>query len=130
MSASPVGPLGNTEQIFDLKDCKAPTSQKHLLKVIDHLSDDMNKFVMGLLDSLKGICLTRMSEKSITIMVKKYNIKLEEIRETWQHQINGDDFNNNLKNLISTLGICFEEILEKLSDLLTKLKNFNTAHFH
>ena len=63
-------------------------------------------------------------------MVKKYNVKLDEIRENWQTQISGEDFNANLKNLIGTLGICFEDILEKLSELLTKLKNFNTAHFH
>ena len=54
-----------TTCLIDLKDCKAPNSQKHLLRVVDHLSDDMNRFVGGLLESLKGICLTRMSEKSI-----------------------------------------------------------------
>jgi len=40
-----------------------------------------------------------------------------------------NDFSGIMKGLLSTLNSCFEEVGSKFSELLQKLKNFNSGHF-
>lgn len=105
----------NLEDMLNLKDCKSPRHRENFLAIVDGLTGEMNRFVVGLLDGLKGTCITRMSEKSVNLMVKKYISKIDELKEHWHEQMSSnhesfylnqidDDFNSNLKNLIQTLG--------------------------
>jgi hypothetical protein len=118
------------EDVIDLKDCKTPRSNENFLKNVDFLTSRMSKFVQSLIENLRGLCITKLSEKSVNLMLKRYLTRLDEIKEQWQHNLHGEDFNQNLKGLLNILGGCFEEVLEKLAELLQKLKNFNSAHFH
>lgn len=74
-----------TKEWSTLNDCKGQAARNNYLKIVNHYSNEMIKFVNGLSESLKNVSLTKMSEKSINLMMKKYVNKLESIKDQWAY---------------------------------------------
>lgn len=92
----PIGVLDGINQDEDAKefattewatlgDCKNQVARNNYLKIVNHYSNEMIKFVTGLSETMKNVSLTKMSEKSINLMMKKYVNKLESIKDQWAY---------------------------------------------
>ncbi len=73
------------ENWHETREEKVAKTKDNFLTIVDHHTGEMTKFVMYLMNSLKGVCLTKMSEKSINLLMKKYISKLEGLKEQWHN---------------------------------------------
>jgi len=73
------------ENWHETREEKVAKTKENFLTIVDHHTSEMNKFVTYLMNSLKGVCLTKMSEKSINLLMKKYVSKLETLKEQWHN---------------------------------------------
>ena len=99
----------NPEQLYYMKDCKTDIAKENFWQCVDHLTIDMKNFTSNLMTSLKDVCLTKISEKSVNLMMKKYTLRLETLKDQWQcqdqaNQSQNEDFSLNLKNMLHILG--------------------------
>lgn len=53
---------------------------------VEYYIDEISEFVRMLIGSLKEVSLTKMSEKSLNLLIKKYSMKMEQLREQWAEQ--------------------------------------------
>ena len=90
-----------------MKDCKANFAKENFWQCVDHLTYEMKSFTNNLMGNMKDICLTKMSEKTVNLMMKKYTLRLDTLKDQWKDQENTGqnvDFNVNLKNMLNILG--------------------------
>ena len=95
------------KQIYYMKDCKANFAKENFWQCVDHLTYEMKSFTNNLMGNMKDICLTKMSEKTVNLMMKKYTLRLDTLKDQWKDQENTGqnvDFNVNLKNMLNILG--------------------------
>lgn len=76
----------NLDNSLVLSADKKMSSKDTFSGCVEYYIEDISEFVQTLISSLKEVCLTKMSEKSLNLIVKKYTLKLDQLREQWVEQ--------------------------------------------
>jgi len=63
-----------------------------LYTLTHHFSTEMTRFVSALTSSMKSICLTKLSEKNLQLLLNKYLARLESVQSQWHKHLNSNFF--------------------------------------
>jgi len=58
-----------------------------LSTITNHFSSEMIRFITALTNNMKSICLTKMSEKNLQILLNRYLTRLESVQSQWHRHL-------------------------------------------
>jgi len=97
-SKTPLKEISNIHQ-------KSLATRDHVIELAQHFNSEMTRFVSTLMKSMKHICLTKTSERSLQVLLEKYSGYLGGVQDEWDQNLQSEeDFNEITKNLVKTLG--------------------------
>ncbi|KAL4483955.1 hypothetical protein ABPG72_013961 [Tetrahymena utriculariae] len=88
---------------------------------------EMVEFIRRIGCELNDLCLTKMSEKTLQNMIELHLSNVGRMQHMFQEALK--DKEPNITLALNVLSKCFEELVEKLGDLITRLRMFNKRKF-
>lgn len=87
----------------------------------------MSAFIKRMGKELNDLCLTKTSEKMLQVMIESHLNNVGGMQQKFLGFVRDKEANVSLA--LEVLGKCFAEIIEKLGDLIDRLRKFNRKKF-